>query len=164
MKIYLWIKQKTDNMKQYLFKSCSFVTAFIVLLGMSFSACSDDDEGKVISSIEVSDASIIINRLGVTPYGTTPAFTVFSNVYWIMSIEQDEEAWLSSDRYGGNGETEIVLTADENEGTPRTATLVFVCLDGTTERVSVTQNSTDETVYHLWEDMGDTKWKVLLTG
>ena len=142
-------------MKQYLFKSCSFVTAFIVLLGMSFSACSDDDEGKVISSIEVSDASIIINRLGVTPYGTTPAFTVFSNVYWIMSIEQDEEAWLSSDRYGGNGETEIVLTADENEGTPRTATLVFVCLDGTTERVSVTQNSTDETVYHLWEDMGD---------
>jgi len=133
----------------------------IIALGLYLPSCSDDDDNKVVPSIQLSETSLSMNKLGLTETGDSVSFNVKSNVYWEIVLDKNAP-WLNTSIKGGSGQTEIILRAEKNEGTPRSATLTLETLEGTTVTLNISQNSSDEEILFVQENMGTTSAEMAL--
>ncbi|MDO9634302.1 MAG: BACON domain-containing protein [Paludibacter sp.] len=132
----------------------NWTSCFMLITTMGFFATSCVEKEEVLQPIvEVSSTSLVISRLGLNEEGNTASVNVQSNVYWRVVVIQDDE-WLSVFPLAGTGETTLSLTAPLNDGDTRTAKIVLETFDGSKKEIQVTQNSKDETIYYLFEDMG----------
>lgn len=138
-------------MRRTLFNLTSFFI-LITTLGFMATSCVKEEE-NIQAVIEVSSTSLTISRLGLNEEGNTATVDILSNTFWTVKIVQEDE-WLSVFPKAGTGETTLSFTAPLNEGDARTATLVLETFDGTIKEILVTQNSKDEIIYYLFEDVG----------
>ncbi len=138
------------------FKNWVYITGLAVFMGTLFFACEPEQGEEIIPRVEVSVQALVINNMGMDPEGNTPSIDVESNVYWIASVQQDEEnEWLTIFPSAGTGDTRIELTATSNDSDEeRSATVTLETLSGKTVQILITQTDKNATVYYLVEDMG----------
>jgi len=138
-------------MKRTLFKRTSL---FMLMAALGFFAVSCvEDEVVVKPEVNLSASTLTLSRLGMNEEGNTATVDVVSNIYWTLKIEQEGE-WLSVSPAGGTGETTLSFAAPLNDGELRTAKVILETYDGMKKEIQVTQNSKDEVIYYLFEDMG----------
>lgn len=138
-------------MKRTLFKR---TTLIMLMAALGFFAVSCvEDEVVVKPEVNLSASTLTLSRLGMNEEGNTATVDVVSNIYWTLKIEQEGE-WLSVSPVGGTGETTLSFAAPLNDGELRTAKVILETYDGMKKEIQVTQNSKDEVIYYLFEDMG----------
>lgn len=138
-------------MKRTLFKRTTFIM-LMAALGYFAVSCVED-EVAIKPEMNLSASTLTLSRLGMNEEGNTATVDVVSNLYWTLKIEQEGE-WLSVSPVGGTGETTLSFEAPLNDGESRSAKVILETYDGTKKEIQVTQNSKDEVIYYLFEDMG----------
>lgn len=115
-------------------------------------SCTEEEE-NIQAEVNVSASTLTLSRLGLNEEGNTATVDVISTVYWKLTVEQEQE-WLSVSPLGGSGETTLTFTAVLNDSVSRTANVILETFDGLKKEIQVTQNSKEEIIYYLFEDMG----------
>ena len=161
-------KTRKERYDEWVERVCRFVEVMIktknvfrtmllaVIVGMGFTACSDDDFAPELVPAEGSEAFF---EKGISfTFGGGEAVVAFTtNTSWEAKVAQEGEGkdawcWLSAGS-GEAGEASFSVRAEENEGEERKASIV-VMVDGAERVIPVTQTGNGTVVLHV-ERAGD---------
>lgn len=128
-----------------------------VLLLAALGACTNDDETLDGVYLETDASYYSANARGLTYNGEEVVIRLKSNTYWITSYDKGtglEEPWFSLAREAGNGNADLTVTVQRNDGSARSAELKFITNRNVTTTVTLSQAGIGELVYFYGDDFG----------
>ncbi|MCC8019140.1 MAG: BACON domain-containing protein, partial [Rikenellaceae bacterium] len=134
------------------FRISLWLSALVIAAAAALTGCSDPE--GFTESLDVESLELSVNKKGVASRGQTLIFDVNSNVYWTLSIPEEDD-WIVASPVAGHGLTTVQLNIDANYGTQRSTVITITTLSGTTRQVTVTQRDASEEIVYLVDNMGD---------
>lgn len=128
-----------------------------LLLATMLGACADDDKTLNDVYLETDAAYYSANARGLTYNGEEVVIHIASNTYWIVTYDKGtglEEPWFSLAQEAGNGNMNLAVTLQRNDGTARTAELKLVTNRNVSTTVTLSQAGIGEVVYFYGDNFG----------
>ncbi len=139
------------KLQTYLFGALS-----LLLLAVS-GACTDDDKTLNDAYLKTDAAYYSANARGLTYNGEEVVIRIASNIYWIVTYEEGtglEEPWFTLSKKAGNGDMDLAVTLQRNDGAARTAELRLVTNRNVSTTVTLSQAGMGEVVYFYNDNFG----------
>ncbi len=136
----------------------TYLRAILALvLGTALGACTTDDTSRDAIRLETDATYYSANTRGLSYNGDEVVIRVRSNTYWVVTYDKDTsfgEPWFSLAKEAGDGDMDLVVTLQRNDGSARSAELKFVTNRQVSTAVTLSQAGTDEAVYFYGDDFG----------
>ena len=108
----------------------TYLRAILALvLGTALGACTTDDTSRDAIRLETDATYYSANTRGLSYNGDEVVIRVRSNTYWVVTYDKDTsfgEPWFSLAKEAGDGDMDLVVTLQRNDGSARSAELKFV--------------------------------------
>lgn len=129
----------------------------VLALLLAASGCTNDETTGSEAFVRTDTNYYSANARGLTYNGEEVVIRISSNTYWIVEYDRGtglEEPWFTLTQEAGNGDMDLAVTLQRNDGGARSAELRIVTNRSATTSVTLSQAGMGETVYFYGDDFG----------